>query len=278
MVTLGVDVGGTATKWVVLDGTGDVRHEGSVPTPTGGPEAVLELIGALCRQYEKISGVGVGVPGNVDVETGRLRFVPNVAGDWAGFPLAERVAAATGRPSTVVNDARAFALAELRHGAARGWSSALFVVLGTGVGGAIAIDGRVLRNATDSAGEIGHLTVEPAGRPCGCGHRGCLETLASGPALGGGATAEAALAGDEHAAHRVRVAGWALGTAIGSALALLGLRTVVIGGGVAAALPLLRPDIEAELAGRTALLGECEVREAALGVRAGAIGAALWAT
>lgn len=278
MVRLGVDVGGTAVKWVLLDGEA-VAGSGAVPTPAG-PREVVELVAGLVG--EKAEAVGVGLPGHVDRASGTALFVPNALGDWAGFPVGRELESLTGVPVAVVNDAQAFALAELRLGAARGLSDVLFTVLGTGVGGAVALEGKILAGPRDNLGEIGHVTVDPEGPECGCGNRGCAETFAAGPVIaqrfGAGtaaAVAEAARAGDGCAVEVMSRAGWALGVAIGDVMAVLGISTVVVGGGVAGAFDLMRPDLEAVLRRRKPLIGEATVLPAVLGPLAGAIGAAL---
>ncbi len=157
------------------------------------------------------------------------------------------------------------------------------MVVGTGIGGALAVGGRVLHNRRDNFGAIGHMTVRPNGDRCTCGNRGCLETVASARALATKtATAEqvaaAAAQGDPTSARRILRAGRELGLAISSTLAFLGFSTAVVGGGVAGALPQMLPAIVAELDDRTAMLGTCHVHPGALGPHAGAgaIGAALW--
>lgn len=282
---LGVDVGGSAIKWVVLDQDDTPVDQGSIPTPNS-PSEVVEVIAALAVGVDRI---GIAMPGHVDRAAGCVLFVPVLLGDWNGFGLVETVRDRTGVHDVVlVNDARAFGLAELRVGACRGLDDALFVVLGTGVGGAIAHRGHIMVGARDNVGDIGHLTVDPAGPPCRCGNRGCVEAYVGSRALLAAhaesgdtvdsvpALAAAASAGNASAAHVFRTAGQALGRGLGDALAVFGQRTVVIGGGVAPALPLMLSEILNEIARRHALLGPCTVTAARLGPHAGAVGAALW--
>jgi predicted NBD/HSP70 family sugar kinase len=286
-LSLGVDVGGSTTKWVLLGADRAVVARGRAPTSRLGPKAVAEAVASLSRP--DVERIGTALPGHVDHASGRVLFIPNLAGEWSGFPFAEAVTERTGVPATaVVNDAIAFALAELRLGSRT--PDAVFVTLGTGVGGAVANSGHVLTGRRHNLGQIGHLTVDPNGPACPCGNLGCAEAFAGAPALvaafasAGGRkdatareVAEAARAGDPVAGAVFGVAGHALGIALGDALAVFAVDTVVIGGGLAAALPLLRPGIEAELARRRDLLGPCTVTPARLGPYAGAIGAALWA-
>ena len=125
-----------------------------------------------------VVSAGVGVPGLYDPEAGTTRFLVNVPGAWAGRPVAGPVAARLGVPAFLINDARAFGLAELRLGAGRGAGSMVGLTLGTGVGGVIAVDGRVHQGHDGTAGEVGHQTIDPDGPPCGCGNHGCLEAFA----------------------------------------------------------------------------------------------------
>ncbi|MBB5783537.1 ROK family protein [Nonomuraea jabiensis] len=282
MTALGIDVGGTYTKWVTLEGEA-VSGSGAVPTPPG-PDETVELAASLAAHA---GSIGIGLPGHVDRDTGTALFVPNPPGDWDGYPVGERLGALTGVPVSVVNDARAFARAELALGAARGLADVLFAVLGTGVGGAVALRGAVLVGPRDNLGEIGHVTVSPWGPVCCCGNRGCVETFAAGPgivrAFGPGTAkataaevAEAARAGDERAAQAFEQAGWALGVALGDAAAFFGVGSVVVGGGVSGALDLMRSTLNNELARRRPLIGDVTVLPAVLGPMAGAIGAALY--
>lgn len=318
---LGIDVGGTTVKWVLLDdqsasgpsvagsggdgpratgsgGTGAlVVGSGAFPTPWG-PEAVVALVAELVPYG--VESIGIGLPGHVDRAAGVALFVPNPPGDWDGFPVGPALTARTGLPVVVVNDARAFALAELRMGAARGLSDVLFAVLGTGVGGAVALGGEILAGPRDNLGEVGHITVDPYGPECCCGNRGCVETFAAGPGIvrayqtGPGAgdasegsgdapreitpaqVAEAAWKGDRVAVEAMGKAGWALGIGLGDAVALLGIGTVVVGGGVAGALDLMRPAMRDVFERRRPLIGDVAVLPAVLGPSAGAIGAALF--
>jgi glucokinase len=197
-----------------------------------------------------------------------------------------------------MNDARAFASAELALGSARGHSDVVFMTMGTGIGGAIALSGTVLRGPGDRIGEIGHMTAEPGGNPCGCGARGCLETVAGGRTLaarwsralasrGTGSQdrsvtpedlVRAARSGDTAAREILETVAMAVGTVLGSVLAQLGLSTVVVGGGVAPAFDVMRPAVELALRDRRPLIGPVKLLAAGLGPYAGAMGAALNAT
>jgi glucokinase len=219
-----------------------------------------------------------------DPRAGSVRFLVNVPGPWAGHPVAGPVAEAVGVPAFLINDARAFGLAELRLGAGRGASSMVGFTLGTGVGGVIAIDGRVHQGHDGTAGELGHQTINPDGPWCGCGNRGCLEAYARADQIAaacGTDTAEAAVRaaaeGDERAARGIADVGRYLGIGIANIITIVTPDRVVLGGCVAAAGELLFAPIRAEVARRvkTTAVDEVEIVPAELGTWAGAIGAAV---
>ena len=289
---LGIDLGVTNLKWAVVAASGGewrVLDQGQVPTGSAdGPEAVIGRIADTGRsameRRPQIRSLGVGVPGLYDPVAGATRFLVNMPGDWAGRPLAVPVAAILGIPVRLINDARAFGLAELRLGAGRGASSMVGLTLGTGVGGVIAVDGRVVLGHDGTAGEVGHQTIDPDGPPCGCGDNGCLEAFARADRIAaacGTPTAEAAVeaarAGDARALAGLAEVGRYLGIGIGNMVTVLSPDRVVIGGGIAAAGDLLLDPIRAEMRDRvhTTSLAEVEVVSAQLGTWAGAIGAAI---
>jgi glucokinase len=188
-------------------------------------------------------------------------------------------------PVALVNDARAFGLAELRLGAARGASSMIGLTLGTGVGGVFAVDGRVHQGHDGTGGELGHQTIDPDGPWCGCGNRGCVEAYARADQIAaacGTPTAEdavrAARAGDERARSGLADVGRYLGIGIANMITVITPDRVVLGGGVAAAGDLLFDPIRQEIARRvrTTSIEEVMVVAAELGTWAGAIGAALY--
>jgi glucokinase len=293
---LGLDLGGTNIKWTMID-RGDRRDtdawrpvdRGQVGTPAaGGPDAVvgalIDVGAAAIAAWPSVLSVGIGIPGLYDPVAGTTRFLVNIPGAWDGRPVAAPVAAALGLPVALINDARAFGLAELRLGAARGAESMVGLTLGTGVGGVVAVDGRVLQGHDGTAGEAGHQTLDPNGPMCGCGNRGCLEAFARADRLAeacGAPTAEAAIAaareGDERALAGMRAVGRWLGIGIANLVVIVAPDRVVIGGGVAAAGELLLGPIREELARRVHVtsLRQVELVTAELGTWAGAIGAAV---
>ena len=289
---LGIDLGATNLKWATVERIGaDWRavDEGNVPTPAAdGPEAVVARIVEVAREAAAcrpgIASAGIGVPGLYDPATGTARFLVNVPGDWAGRPVGPPVEAALGIPVALINDARAFGLAELRLGAGRGVPAMVGLTLGSGVGGVIAIDGRVVLGHDGTAGELGHQTIDPNGPPCGCGNHGCLEAFVRADrfaaACGTTTPAEAvvaARAGDAQALAGLAEMGRYLGIGIANMVVVVSPDRVVIGGGVAAAGDLLFEPIRAELRRRvwTTDLAEVTVVPAELGTLAGAIGAAI---
>jgi glucokinase len=289
---LGVDLGVTNLKWAVVasaDGAWRVLDQGQVPTGAAdGPDAVIGRIAETGRtaleRWPRVRSLGIGVPGLYDPVSGSTRFLVNMPGDWAGRPVGPPAAAELGIPVALINDARAFGLAELRLGAGRGASSMVGVTLGTGVGGVIAIDGRVVLGHDGTAGEVGHQTIDPDGPLCGCGNHGCLEAFARADRIAaacGTETAEAAVlaarAGDAAALAGLAEIGRHLGIGIANMIVVISPDRVVIGGGIAAAGDLLLDPIRAELRRRvhTTSLADVEVVTAELGIWAGAIGAAI---
>jgi glucokinase len=294
---VGLDLGGTNLKWTVVEHEGGdwrVLDQGHVPTRPGGPDAIVPQLGDVGRAAIErwpagedgppITTAGVGVPGLYDPRTGATRFLVNIPGPWDGYPVAGPVADALGVPVALINDARAFGLAELRLGAGRGASSMVGLTLGTGVGGVIAVDGKVHQGHDGTAGEVGHQTIDPDGPSCNCGNHGCLEAFARADRIAeacGTATAEEAVErardGDAVALEGLRRVGRYLGIGIGNMIVVISPDRVVIGGGIAAAADLLLPEIRAEIRRRvlTTSVEEVEIVTAELGTWAGAMGAAV---
>ena len=289
---LGLDLGGTNIKWAVVDHDGErwsiVERDQVATRMAEGPDAVVRRLADVgaeaIRRAPGVQSIGIGVPGLYDPAAGTLRFLVNFPGGWGGVPVAGPVGEALGLPAFLVNDARAFGLAELRLGAGRGASSMIGLTLGTGVGGVVAVDGRVLQGHDGTAGEIGHQTIDPDGPWCGCGNRGCLEAFARADQIAascGSPTAEEAFAraraGDPQAIDGLAQIGRYLGIGIGNMIVVIAPDRVVIGGGVAAAADLLFGPIRDEIRRRvrTTSLDLVEVVVAELGTWAGAIGSAI---
>jgi glucokinase len=289
---LGLDLGATNLKWTVVERDGDVWRSldrGQVPTQVaGGPAAIVAQLGdmgaAAMERWPGVVTAGIGIPGLYDPTAGTTRFLVNIPGSWDGYPVANPVAAALGVPVALINDARAFGLAELRLGAGRGASSMVGLTLGTGIGGVIAVDGKVHQGHDGTAGEIGHQTIDPDGPSCNCGNHGCLEAFARADriaeACGTTTAAEAverARAGDQAALDGLERVGRYLGIGIGNMITVISPDRVVIGGGVSAAGDLLLASARDEIRRRvrTTSITEVELVIAELGTWAGAIGAAV---
>ena len=288
---LGLDLGGTNLKWAVVEGGPDARlvKTGRVPTDThAGEKSVLrQMIGVatgVVGATEEITSVGVGMPGVLDADAGVTRFIPNIAGRWDGLPVVVEMTKAVQRPARLINDARAFALAEHRLGAGRGATSMLGITLGTGVGGGLVLEGRLYLGPDGTAGEFGHQTILPDGPLCNCGNRGCLEAVAKADAIAAACgrssveeAVEAARAGDARAQRGIHDAGRYLGIGVSNVVVLLSVDRVVIGGGIAAAGDMLLDPIHEELERRVHVTDVARVRVVCgeLGIWAGAIGAAL---
>ncbi len=291
---LGLDLGGTNIKAAVLEYTDDdavpvVVHSESVPTEAElGPDHVRDrLVGLGSDIMSNVSGIttlGLGVPGLFDADTGTIEMFPNLAGDWGGYGLRTEVGKGIGLGAAMINDARAFTLAEGTIGAGRGANVMLGITLGTGIGGGVMIDGRLHTGAFGTAGEFGHQTVSPEGPICGCGNRGCLEAVARGGVISAEAGAvdvetlyAAAATGNELAARTIERASFFMAIAISNAVALLGVDVVVVGGGVVASGDLVLDPLRQAVTERVTLVPTNEIRivAAELGPMAGAIGAAI---
>lgn len=191
---VGVDLGGTTIKAAVANPCGQILARSTVKTLSHeGPNAVINRIRDLIEKLaSKVRGedhvfaaMGIGVPGLVDLERGITKFLPNLPSQWRNVPVADLLRERLHCPVQVLNDVRTATLGELRFGHGRSLDSPtlVFFSIGTGVGGGIAIDGRLRLGPLGAAGELGHQTIVPDGPLCGCGNRGCLEALASGPAI-----------------------------------------------------------------------------------------------
>ena len=306
-LTCGIDIGGTKIAGAVVDEEGAVLAEARVVSPATDPSAIEAAVAGLVAQLvaeHAVTAVGVGAAGYIASDRSTVLFAPNIA--WRNEPLGADLSRLIGLPVVVENDGNVAAWGEFRYGAGRDHDDQLMVTVGTGVGGGVIADGRLLRGAHGVAGEIGHLRLVPDGRLCGCGNHGCLEQYGSGSALvrdtreavladpdaakelleraGGDVEAidgplitAAAQDGDAFAVGRLTVLGDALGQGIASLAAVLDPGVVVIGGGVSEARDLLldpiRNAFERELTGR-GFRPQAEIRLAAMGNRAGVVGAA----
>jgi glucokinase len=232
-VVLAIDIGGTKMAVGLVDGDGRVLFSDRISTPHS--DDAEQVFGALTQLVDRvrsqrpespgICGVGCGGPMLADGEA----VSPLNIHAWRGFPLRRRLAAAVGLPVAVDNDAKALALAEGWIGAAQGVDDYLAMVVSTGIGGGIVLGGRLLDGAQGNAGHIGHVVVEPDGRPCVCGGRGCLEAEASGLAIEAATGRPPSDAPDSVR----RRAGTMVGRAVASTANLLDLELAVVAGSVA---------------------------------------------
>jgi glucokinase len=296
MLTLALDIGGTKIAVGLTDPAGELVHKAIEPTPKDHEaEHVWSLVDAMIADATKaakgaIRAVGIGSAGPIDANAGTVSPV-NIA-SWRGFPLRDRIAAAMpGVPVRLAGDGICMALAEHWRGAGRGANFLLGMVVSTGVGGGLVLDGVPYHGRTGNAGHVGHVVVEPDGQLCPCGGRGCVETVASGPwmtrwALANGwaappgadavTLAEAADAGDPVARQAFHRGATALAAMIASVGAVCDLDLVVIGGGVANSGRTLFDPLRTALANYAGLsfIRGLRVVPAALGGDAGLIGAA----
>ncbi|WP_405392402.1 ROK family protein [Streptomyces sp. NBC_01102] len=294
-----LDIGGTKIAGALVDGGGSLLVRAQRPTPAReDAETVMAAVGAVLDDlrasplWHRARAVGIGSAGPVDASAGTVSPV-NVPG-WRGFPLVERVGAATGGlPVALVGDGVAMTAAEHWLGAARGYDNALCMVVSTGVGGGLVLGGKLHRGPTGNAGHIGHISVDLDGDLCPCGARGCVERLASGPniarrALENGwlpgpdgdataaAVAAAARAGDPAAVASYERAAQALAAGIAATATLTEIDIAVIGGGVAGAGEVLFAPLRRSLRDYATLsfVQGITVAPAVMGADAGLVGAA----
>ncbi|MFI5978030.1 ROK family protein [Streptomyces sp. NPDC051452] len=295
---IALDVGGTGMKAALVGDDGALLHRARRATGRErGPDAVIEAIldfAAELHAYglehyaRPAAAAGIAVPGIVDEERGTAVYAANLG--WRDVPLRDLLAARLGMPVALGHDVRTGGLAEGRIGAGRGTDRFLFVPLGTGIAGAIGLDGRVEAGAHGFAGEIGHIVVRPGGTPCPCGQRGCLERYASASAVseawaaaGGNPEADAAdcakavACGDPDAVRIWQVAVDALADGLVTALTLLDPRTLIIGGGLAEAGEVLFEPLRDAVRRRVTFQKLPAIVPAALGDTAGCLGAGLLA-
>jgi glucokinase len=281
--SIGVDLGGTNLRIAAVDEQARLFEKVTLGTQVAlGRDRVIEdmcqAIRTLSEKYDGksvLQGIGIGVPGIIDMRTGMLRESPNLPG-WADYPVRAEIERRLGTRVILENDANSAALGEKWLGAAREVDDMAMLTLGTGVGGGLVLGGRIWHGMTGMAGEFGHMTVEPEGVPCKCGNRGCLEQYASATAvvrmareaiesgargLAHAASADAefsakaiynlAIQGDEDARKIFRRVGQVLGIVIANLVNALNLRMYVVGGGVSSAWEAFAPSIFEELRQRS---------------------------
>jgi len=291
---LGLDLGGTNIKYTVIEDIPDdavpqVLVSGKERTqahqgPARVRDRMIQIGQKVATEFGPFAGVGVGVPGLFDADAGTIEFFPNLPGPWEGFSLRDPIGEGLDTQAAIINDARAFTLAEGTIGAGRGAKVMLGVTLGTGIGGGLMVDGKLHLGAFGTAGEFGHQTVDPNGPICGCRNRGCLEAVSKGSAiaqLAGVSNAEAAYAaaadGDQAAIDAIENASYYMAIGVANVATVFGVDTVVMGGGIMSAGDLVLDPLRAALERRLTIVEPAAVRivKAALGAKAGAVGAAL---
>jgi glucokinase len=277
MFSIGVDLGGTNLRVAAVDGGGKLLEKITLGTRVvrGRTTVVNEMCGAIQALVGRfggsawqLRGIGIGVPGIIEMQTGMLRESPNLPG-WSDYPVREEIEQRLGTRVVLENDANAAALGEKWLGAAAEVDDMCMITLGTGVGGGLVLGGRIWHGMTGMAGELGHINVDPGGPPCGCGSNGCLEQYASATAIkrmameaiaAGAAPGLArardedpefsskvvyqmAVQGDAPASEIFAKAGWALGIALAGLINTFNLPMYVVGGGVASAWEAFAPTI-----------------------------------
>jgi glucokinase len=309
----GIDLGGTKIQTAIVDDSGKVTGEARHPTPTeGGPEDVAAAMATALREAaedagvetSELAGVGVGSPGNADEKTGVVSAARNLPGWEGSFPLAENLKEALGTEVRIGNDVQVATEAEFELGAGKDFESLLGVFWGTGVGGGLILDGKPWLGR-GAAGEIGHTVVKRGGAECPCGREGCLEAYAGRkameaearkrhndgektdlfrlmekhdkPRLTSGIWERALDHGDKLAEHLIERAVEALGTGIASAVNLLDVEAVILGGGLGIRFGERLMEPLSEEMGKHLFVDERPpaMRVAALGDLGGAIGASL---
>ena len=302
-----VDLGGTNVKCAYGDESGRIICSDSIPTQSHeGPRAVLDRIASLVNTLSRKAGflpaaLGMGCPGLVDVKNGVAKFFPNLPTQWRDVPVREILTPQLGCQVYLLNDVRTATLGELTFGHGRTAQTMAFFALGTGIGGGVAIDGKLRLGPLGAAGELGHQIVLPDGARCGCGNHGCLETLASGPAITaegvrlmqsglapklhelchGDASkvtakrmAEAASAGDGTVKEAIVRAAEYLGIGIVNVVVTLHPDLIVVGGGVALIGDLLFDTVRQTIRERVHMFPTdgIEVKPSQLGENAGTLG------
>ena len=256
---IGIDLGGSKIALGLVSPANDIAARARIDTRADeGLEKVIERIAAQVERLkkslpadERIAAVGIGAPGPLDPVSGDLHTLVNLPG-ISNTPFGRRLQQRLGLPVKLDHDAKAAALGEFYYGVGRRRDSMIYIVIGTGVGAAIIYEGQLIYGEGNSAGECGHMTVDPNGHLCHCGSRGCLETYTSGPwlarhyaqacgneSVSGAEVTQHAIAGDPTAIVVLHQAGRALGIAVASMAMMINIEQFVIGGSVAGAGELL---------------------------------------
>lgn len=308
LLTLSVDLGGTKVKTALVDAEGSIvashRHQ---TDPGKGPAGVIADIVAcvgdcLGEASQRVEALGIGVAGQVDAASGTIHFAPNLG--WRDVPLQAELEKALGLPVIVTNDVRAATWGEWWHGAGQGVDDLVCLFVGTGIGGGVISGGRMLEGCSNTAGELGHMTLVFHGRRCRCPNQGCLEAYAGGWAIAERAqeavqqdptagqtlvalagsvetitaatVGQASHEGDPLARHLIKETGWYLAAGVVGIVNAFNPCLLILGGGIIEGMPELIKFVEREVRGHalSAAVQPLRVLKAALGGDAGVIGAA----
>lgn len=304
----GVDLGGTTITCAMATGDGTIVAQNMRPTGSAdGPKGVLKRIAEMVFELSdkvgaKPDAVGAGIPGLIDLKHGVTKFLPNFPTNWPDVPVSDILTSKLDCEVFILNDVRTATLGEMTYGRGKTAKSMVFFALGTGVGGGVVVNGKLVLGPMGAAGELGHHTIIPDGLRCGCGNRGCLETLASGPAISaegvrlmlsgmapnlhrlvdGDASkvntkvmVEAVEAGDKNVRDAIVQAGKWLGIGVANIVVTLHPDLIVIGGGVAQIGALLLDEVKKTMHERVGMIPTDGIRveQSALGMKAGILGA-----
>lgn len=302
-----IDLGGTKIAGALAGADGVIVVEKTIPTQSqDGAETVIRRMGELLQELAAQAGqtpaaVGIGAPGTIDLPEGVIKFMPNFPSNWRDVPIREWLGAMLDYPIYLLNDARLATLGELTYGRGKNIETMAFYTLGTGIGGGVVVHGRLVVGPLGAAGELGHHTILPDGPLCGCGNHGCLETLATGPAIAGkgvwlmqcgraprlheivGGDAgrvtpkemgQAAAAGDEAVLHELRQAAEYIGIGVANVVVTLHPAMVVLGGSVAQLGDVLFDTVRATVKQRVRMFppDDVQIVESQLGTKAGLMG------
>lgn len=293
--TIGVDLGGTNLRAAAIDGNGKIlrKIEGATQLSAGRDAVVSDIVASIVKLrvaqgMEHLVGIGIGIPGYIIIEKGIVSDSPNLPG-FQNFAIRDEIERLLQSPVLLENDANAAALGEKWMGAGRDVQDLVLLTLGTGIGGGIICNGKVLHGFVGMAGELGHITVVPGGNPCACGNNGCLEKHASATAistmarmmgLGDRLTSkevfDLAIAGEQKARVVFERMGIALGTGLANLINTFNFPLYLLSGGVLPAWDLFAPAMMEEVKRRSVVYRSTETRidKATLGNEAGLFGAA----
>ena len=301
---IGVDLGGTNLRIAAVDGNGKVLEQITTGTEVtrGRDQVIAEMCNSIRGLMTKfrgsghLAGIGIGIPGIIELQTGMLRESPNLPG-WHDYPVKEEIEQRLGAPVILENDANAAALGENWLGAGSTVEDMCMLTLGTGVGGGLVLHGRIWHGMTGMAGELGHIVVDPSGPPCGCGSHGCVEQYASAtaikrmaveaiangqapelarvmtesPEFSAKVVYQMAVQGDEPARQIFRQVGRALGIVLAGLINIFNLPMYVIGGGVVSAWDAFSPALLEQVRQRSFVYGATAPVDGVRGVQGASV-------